>query len=39
MLTYYINRAGHGLSAQRRAKLENAKILLSKRIRQQEKAH
>jgi len=32
MLTYYINRAGHNLSAQRRAELEKAKGLLSKRI-------
>ncbi len=32
MLTYFINRAGVGLSASRRAKLEKAKTLLSKRI-------
>jgi Protein of unknown function (DUF3175) len=32
MLTYYINRAGHNLSAERRAELEEAKGLLSKRI-------
>src|SRR5713101_1895776 len=31
MLTYFINRAGRGLSAQRRAELEKAKSLLSKR--------
>jgi Protein of unknown function (DUF3175) len=31
MLTYYINRAGHNLSPSRRAKLERAKSLLSKR--------
>jgi len=33
MLTYFINRAGRGLSAERRAELEKAKVLLSKRIR------
>jgi hypothetical protein len=33
MLTYFINRAGTGLSASRRAKLERAKTLLSERIR------
>ncbi len=32
MLTYYINRAGHNLSASRRAELEKAKSLLSKRV-------
>jgi tRNA(adenine34) deaminase len=32
MLTYFINRAGRGLSASRRAELERAKSLLSKRI-------
>ena len=32
MLTYYINRAGHNLSAERRAELNKAKSLLSKRI-------
>jgi uncharacterized protein DUF3175 len=32
MLTYYINRAGHNLSAERRAELEKAKALLSKRV-------
>ncbi len=32
MLTYYINRAGHNLSASRRAELEKAKTLLSKRV-------
>src|SRR5207237_10335883 len=31
MLTYFINRAGRGLSAQRRAELEKAQSLLSKR--------
>ena len=32
MLTYFINRAGRSLSAARRAELEKAKSLLSKRI-------
>jgi len=32
MLTYFINRAGSGLSASRRAELERAKKLLSERI-------
>jgi len=32
MLTYFINRAGRGLSALRRAELQRAKALLSKRI-------
>src|SRR6266536_1440706 len=32
MLTYFINRAGKGLSASHRAELEKAKDLLSKRI-------
>jgi tRNA(adenine34) deaminase len=35
MLTYFINRAGHGLSPQRRAELEKAKSLLSERIRRE----
>ena len=34
MLTYFINRAGKGLSSKRRSELEKAKSLLSKRIRQ-----
>lgn len=34
MLTYFINRAGDGLSASRRAELERAKKLLSRRIQQ-----
>jgi hypothetical protein len=39
MLTFYINRAGHNLSASRKAELERAKALLSKRIaREKEKA-
>jgi len=37
MLTYYINRAGHNLSAERRAELEKAKTLLSKRIAPEKK--
>ena len=32
MLTFYINRAGHNLNASRKAELERAKTLLSKRI-------
>jgi len=32
MLIYFINRAGKGLSAERRAELEKAKRLLSERI-------
>jgi hypothetical protein len=32
MLTFYINRAGHNLSASRKAELERAKKLLSRRI-------
>ena len=32
MLTYYINRGGKGLPATRRAELEKAKKLLSKRV-------
>ena len=32
MLTYYINRAGHNLSASRRAELEKAKVLLSRKV-------
>jgi Protein of unknown function (DUF3175) len=35
MLTFFINRAGRGLSEQRRAELEKAKSLLSKRIRRE----
>lgn len=33
MLTYFINRAGHGLSATRRAELQKAKRMLSARIK------
>jgi len=32
MVTYFINRGGRGLSAERRAELEKAKLLLSARI-------
>lgn len=32
MLTFYINRAGHNLSATRKAELQKAKSLLSKHI-------
>jgi Protein of unknown function (DUF3175) len=32
MLTFYINRAGHNLSASRKAELQKAKTLLSKHI-------
>ena len=32
MLTYFINRAGRGLSPERRAELEKAKSLLAKRV-------
>jgi Protein of unknown function (DUF3175) len=38
MLTYFINRAGKGLSANRRATLEKAKEMLSKRIRREKRA-
>ena len=33
MLTFYINRAGHNLSAARLAELNKAKSLLSQRVR------
>lgn len=38
MLTYFINRAGHKLSAARRAELEKAKTSLSKRIQRGKKS-
>src|SRR5205807_103125 len=38
MLTYFINRGGRGLSASRRAELQRAKRLLSKRIDHQRAA-
>jgi tRNA(adenine34) deaminase len=39
MLTYYINRAGHNLSVARRAELEKAKSLLSKRAAQRKETN
>lgn len=33
MLTYYLNRGGKGLPEERRAELEKAKVLLSKKVR------
>jgi hypothetical protein len=33
MLTYFINRAGHGLSTSRRGELEKAKRLLAERVK------
>lgn len=38
MLTYFINRAGSGLSASRRAELEKAKSLLAKKIERKRKS-
>jgi hypothetical protein len=38
MLTYFINRAGRGLSKERRRELGNAKALLSEKIARQKKA-
>jgi tRNA(adenine34) deaminase len=38
MLTFFINRAGKGLSRQRRAELEKAKSLLSAKIHQKRAA-
>jgi tRNA(adenine34) deaminase len=38
MLTYFINRAGRGLSPARRAELKRAKTLLSNWIKQQHQA-
>jgi hypothetical protein len=32
MLTFFMNRAGHGLRAERRSELQRAKTLLSRRI-------
>jgi hypothetical protein len=37
MLTYFINRGGRGLSAERRAQLEKARVLLAKKIEAQKK--
>ena len=42
MLTYFVNRAGKGLSAEDKARLEKAKDLLSKKIekaREKERKH
>ena len=38
MLTYFMNRGGRGLSASRRAELERAKTLLSKRVERERKS-
>ena len=38
MLTYFINRAGHGLTAEQRTELEEAKSLLAKRVERERKA-
>ena len=38
MLTYFINRGGRGLSAERRRELEKAKQLLHKRVEQAKKS-
>ena len=38
MLSYFINRAGRGLTAERRKELEKAKQLLHKRVQQEKKA-
>lgn len=38
MLTYFINRAGRGLSAPRKPELQKAKTLLSERIGRDKKA-
>ncbi|HVM93056.1 MAG TPA: DUF3175 domain-containing protein [Terriglobales bacterium] len=38
MLVYYINRAGQGLSASRKAELQKAKGILSERIKQAKSA-
>jgi hypothetical protein len=37
MLTYYVNRAGKGLSPSRRRALEKAKVLLSERVQRAKK--
>jgi hypothetical protein len=37
MLTYFINRAGKGLSVSRRQRLERAKQLLHERIEKEKK--
>jgi tRNA(adenine34) deaminase len=38
MLTYFVNRAGRGLSAERRTELQKAKTLLSTRIQHAKKS-
>ena len=38
MLTYFINRAGRGLSPQRQAELNKAKTLLSRRLEKARKS-
>lgn len=38
MLTYFINRGGRGLTAERREELEKAKQLLHKRVERERKA-
>jgi hypothetical protein len=38
MLSYFINRAGRGLTVERRKELEKAKQLLHKRVQQGKKA-
>ena len=38
MLSYFINRAGRGLTAERRKELEKAKQLLHQRVQQGKKA-
>ncbi|MBZ5651617.1 MAG: DUF3175 domain-containing protein [Acidobacteriia bacterium] len=39
MLTYFVNRAGRGLSEERRAELEKAKSLFSRTIERRRKAN
>jgi Protein of unknown function (DUF3175) len=39
MLTFFINRAGRGLTRKRRAELEKAKALLSKRVQREKAQH
>jgi tRNA(adenine34) deaminase len=39
MLTFFINRAGRGLSGERRAELEKAKTLLSAKIHREHGKH
>ncbi|HEY3973110.1 MAG TPA: DUF3175 domain-containing protein [Candidatus Sulfotelmatobacter sp.] len=39
MLTYFINRAGRGLSQDRRTELQRAKELLSQRIHRDESSN